>query len=112
MGLSPPLASLVAGWLPGIADRVAAEAVASATAPLQVVPINDTTVAIAGAVAILVLIGFSAFFSSSEIAMFSIAKHRVDSLVEDGVPRAETVAELKSNPHRLLVTILDRKSVV
>ncbi|WP_313690034.1 hemolysin family protein [Halobellus marinus] len=44
--------------------------------------------------------------------MFSLAKHRVDSLVEDNVPRAETVSELKSNPHRLLVTILVGNNIV
>ncbi|WP_336025582.1 hemolysin family protein [Halobellus salinisoli] len=69
-------------------------------------------VVIIGAVAILFLIALSAFFSSSEIAMFSLAKHRVDSLVEDNVPRAETVSELKSNPHRLLVTILVGNNIV
>ena len=72
----------------------------------EVVPINDTTVTIAGSFAIVVLIALSAFFSSSEIAMFSLAKHRVDNLVEEGVPGAETVKQLKEDPHRLLVTIL------
>ncbi|USZ66830.1 hemolysin family protein [Halorussus salilacus] len=65
-----------------------------------------------GVVAIVVLIGLSAFFSSSEIAMFSLAKHRVDALVEDGVPGADTVAALKSDPHRLLVTILVGNNIV
>jgi len=65
-----------------------------------------------GALAILVLIGLSAFFSSSEIAMFSLPKHRVDALVEDGMPGAETVAALKSDPHRLLVTILVGNNIV
>ncbi|WP_134671209.1 hemolysin family protein [Halorussus marinus] len=65
-----------------------------------------------GAVAILVLIGLSAFFSSSEIAMFSLPKHRVDALVEDGMPGADTVAALKSDPHRLLVTILVGNNIV
>jgi CBS domain containing-hemolysin-like protein len=73
---------------------------------IDVVPINDTTVTVAGVVAIVVLIGLSAFFSSSEIAMFSLAKHRVDNMVEEGVPGAGAVKELKDDPHRLLVTIL------
>ncbi|KTG08200.1 DNA-binding protein [Haloprofundus marisrubri] len=76
---------------------------AQAIGPL---PVNSTTVAIGGVLTIGVLIALSAFFSSSEIAMFSLAKHRVDSLVEDGVPNAKTVQALKENPHRLLVTIL------
>jgi CBS domain containing-hemolysin-like protein len=72
----------------------------------EVLPINNTTVTIGGAIAIVFLIALSAFFSSSEIAMFSLAKHRVDNMVEEGVPRAAAVKELKEDPHRLLVTIL------
>jgi len=65
-----------------------------------------------GALVIVLLIGLSGFFSSSEIAMFSLANHRVDALVEDNVPGAETVDELKSDPHRLLVTILVGNNIV
>ena len=75
-------------------------------------PINDTTVTVAGAVSILILIALSAFFSSSEIAMFSLASHRVDALVEDGRTGADTVKELKDDPHRLLVTILVGNNIV
>ena len=59
-----------------------------------------------GVTMIAVLIGFSAFFSSSEIAMFGLESHRVDSLVEEGVPGANMVQSLLDDPHRLLVTIL------
>ncbi|WP_409338660.1 hemolysin family protein [Halalkalicoccus ordinarius] len=59
-----------------------------------------------GAAGIVMLIGLSAFFSSSEIAMFSLAQHRVDTMVEEGLPGAEMVKTLKKDPHRLLVTIL------
>ncbi|NHX36939.1 MULTISPECIES: hemolysin family protein [Halolamina] len=55
---------------------------------------------------LIVLIGFSAFFSSSEIAMFGLESHRVDSLVDEGVPGASLVQDLLDDPHRLLVTIL------
>jgi len=44
------------------------------------------------------LVGLSAFFSSSEIAMFSLPQHRVDSLVDEGVKRAETIRGMKQNP--------------
>ncbi|WP_435146555.1 hemolysin family protein [Halobaculum sp. P14] len=87
-------------------------------APLQAsgllgaLPINDTTVTIAGSVTILLLIGLSAFFSSSEIAMFSLASHRIDHLVEEGRRGANAVAELTSDPHRLLVTILVGNNLV
>ncbi|WP_158058969.1 hemolysin family protein [Halorussus halophilus] len=73
---------------------------------------GDSLVTWLGAGAIVVLIGLSAFFSSSEIAMFSLAKHRVDALVEDGVPGSETVAALKNDPHRLLITILVGNNIV
>jgi CBS domain containing-hemolysin-like protein len=74
--------------------------------------LSDQTVTILGFMSIVVLIALSAFFSSSEIAMFSLAKHRVDSLVEDGVRGAETVQKLKSDPHRLLITILVGNNIV
>jgi len=124
MGLSPPLASLAVERPRGIDDWAAiaptvesldggvVEPAAVLGPILQALPINDTTVTIAGAAAIFVLIAFSAFFSSSEIAMFSLAKHRIDSLVEDGVPRAEIVSDLKANPHRLLITILVGNNIV
>jgi CBS domain containing-hemolysin-like protein len=78
----------------------------------DVLPVNDTTVTVVGAIAIVILIGLSAFFSSSEIAMFSLAKHRVDNMVEEGVPGAAVVKELKDDPHRLLVTILVGNNLV
>ncbi|WP_435196633.1 hemolysin family protein [Natronomonas sp. EA1] len=65
-----------------------------------------------GAFAIFLLVLLSAFFSSSEIAMFSLADHRVNSLVDDGVKGAEALAELKDDPHRLLVTILVGNNIV
>jgi len=82
--------------------------------PLTAVPPapGQTVVALLGALAIAVLIGLSAFFSSSEIAMFSLPQHRLDSLVEDGIPGAETVLALKNDPHRLLITILVGNNIV
>ncbi|MFB6079700.1 MAG: hemolysin family protein [Haloferacaceae archaeon] len=76
------------------------------------VAVTDGTITLLGAALIVVLLALSAFFSSSEIAMFSLAKHRVDALVEDGVTSARTVQALKSNPHRLLVTILVGNNIV
>ncbi|MFW6382566.1 MAG: hemolysin family protein [Haloferacaceae archaeon] len=79
---------------------------------LQIFGSDPTTVTVLGSLAILVLLGLSAFYSSSEIAMFSLPRHRVDSLVEEGVPGAKTVQSLKNNPHRLLVTILVGNNIV
>jgi len=76
------------------------------------VPLSRGAVAFLGGVAILVLLGLSAFFSSSEIAMFSLPPHRVESLATDGLPGAETLQELKDDPHRLLVTILVGNNIV
>jgi CBS domain containing-hemolysin-like protein len=74
--------------------------------------LTETTVTIAGAVAILFLIFGSGFFSSSEIAMFSLPAHQVDAMVEQGKRGAEIVASLKEDPHRLLVTILVGNNLV
>ncbi len=65
-----------------------------------------------GIATVVVLIGLSGFFSSSEIAMFSLAPHHVNAMVEDGLPGAEMVQSLKSDPHRLLVTILVGNNIV
>lgn len=76
------------------------------------VPVQNSAVAIGGAVLIGTLIGLSAFFSSSEIAMFSLADHRAETLVNDAVPGAQTLKQLKDDPHRLLVTILVGNNLV
>jgi len=74
--------------------------------------LSDGAVTVLGVAAILVCIVLSAFFSSSEIAMFSLAKHRLDTLAEEGARGATTLAELKGDPHRLLVTILVGNNLV
>jgi len=79
---------------------------------LQLPALNRTTITALGVVAIVVLIGLSAFFSSSEIAFFSLPQHRIESMVEEGIPNAETVKRLKDDPHRLLVTILVGNNIV
>ncbi len=75
-------------------------------------PFSDATIAVLGAAVILVLLLLSAFFSSSEIAMFSLPPHRVDAMVADKIPRSETLKRLKDDPHRLLVTILVGNNIV
>ncbi|MCU4752410.1 hemolysin family protein [Halobacteria archaeon AArc-curdl1] len=80
--------------------------------PFVGLEIDGRTVTILGGAAVLVLIALSGFFSSSEIAMFSLPKHRVEGMVEDEVPGAERVKALKEDPHRLLVTILVGNNIV
>jgi CBS domain containing-hemolysin-like protein len=67
---------------------------------------------LAGFLAVVVLLGFSAFFSASEIAIFSLERHRLSALLASEDPRADTLGRLRENPHRLLVTILVGNNVV
>jgi len=57
----------------------------------------------AGVLLLVVLTAVSAFFSSSEVAVFSLADHRVETMEGRGV---EALGRLRADPHRLLVTIL------
>jgi CBS domain containing-hemolysin-like protein len=90
-------------------------AAAVAAVSLQVdvfgVPISDTVFVGLGAVAIVALLILSAFFSSSEIAMFSLASHRVESLAEESTT-GKVLKGLRDDPHRLLVTILVGNNLV
>jgi CBS domain containing-hemolysin-like protein len=75
------------------------------------ITIGDTVFVWLGVAVIVGLLVLSAFFSSSEIAMFSLASHRVESLAESG--GAGTVLKsLRDDPHRLLVTILVGNNLV
>jgi len=76
------------------------------------VEMSLTLLTAAGVAVLVVLIGLSGFFSSSEIAMFSLAQHRIEALLDEGDPRAEVVKRLKEDPHRLLVTILVGNNIV
>ena len=53
-----------------------------------------------------VLLVFSAFFSSSEAAFLFLQRTRITHLVSTGVPGAKRVADMISQPERLLSTIL------
>ncbi|TYT61088.1 hemolysin family protein [Natrialba swarupiae] len=80
--------------------------------PVVGLEVAESTVTIFGAVAVAVLIALSGFFSSSEIAMFNLPKHRLEGMVEDDIAGAELVKKLKDDPHRLLVTILVGNNIV
>ena len=54
----------------------------------------------------IICILLSAFFSSSEVALISITKARVRTLVNDNKPGALALAALKENPDHFLITIL------
>src|SRR6056297_886678 len=76
------------------------------------IAVPESAVLVGGIATIVLLIILSAVFSSSEIAMFALPAHRTEALVEDGVPGARTLKQLKADPHRLLVTILVGNNLV
>jgi putative hemolysin len=59
-----------------------------------------------------VLVVLSGFFSGAEIALFSVGEARVRALEEEGRRGAARLAQLKSNPERLLATILVGNNIV
>jgi CBS domain containing-hemolysin-like protein len=71
----------------------------------------DLTIAFVGVGVILALTAVSAFFSSSELAVFSVPTHRIDSLTATGVPGADALAALRDDSHRFLVTALVSNNV-
>jgi CBS domain containing-hemolysin-like protein len=80
--------------------------------PMVGLEIDQSVVTVLGALAIVALIALSAFFSSSEIAMFNLPKHRLDGMIEDDIDGPVLVKALKDDPHRLLVTILVGNNIV
>ncbi len=54
----------------------------------------------------------SAFFSSSEVALISITRAKVRTLVNEGRPGSKAIAALKESPEHLLITILIGNTVV
>jgi putative hemolysin len=53
-----------------------------------------------------ILLCFSAFFSGSETALFSLSRLKVRQMATDPSSPRRLVAKMLSNPHRLLATIL------
>jgi Mg2+/Co2+ transporter CorB len=65
-----------------------------------------------GVASIVVLLALSAFFSSSEIAVFSLSPEWVAERAAGGDTDARALARLRENPHRLLVTLLVGNNLV
>jgi Mg2+/Co2+ transporter CorB len=61
---------------------------------------------------IIVLLGLSAFFSSSEIAVFSLAPEWIAERAAGGDADARALERLRDDPHRLLVTLLVGNNLV
>jgi CBS domain containing-hemolysin-like protein len=69
------------------------------------------TFTLVGLVAIVLLTAISGFFSSSELAVFSVPTHRIDSLAAGDIPGAAALSKLREDPHRFLVTALVSNNV-
>ncbi len=59
-----------------------------------------------------ILLLLSAFFSGSEIALFSVNKVRIRKLAEEGLSKAVILNRLLERPNRLLATILVGNNIV
>ena len=57
-------------------------------------------------------IGLSAFFSASEVALISITRAKVRTLVNEQRPGSAALASLKENPNRFLIAILIGNNIV
>jgi len=55
---------------------------------------------------LLVLLLLSAFFSSAEIAFVKLTETKIEAMIKKKQNRAKLIKKLKSNSHRLLITIL------
>ena len=95
-----------------LVPTLALDAVTVSTVEVLGLELSRALFAALGVLVIVVLLGLSAFFASSEIALFSFPSHRVEAVLEEGRPGSQTVKDLKSNPHRLLVTILVGNNLV
>ncbi|GCF13700.1 hypothetical protein Harman_16350 [Haloarcula mannanilytica] len=69
-------------------------------------------VAVGGGLAVALLLGLSAFFSSSETAVFSLPRDWIEQQAATDDRRAAVLKELHDNPHRLLVTLLVGNNIV
>ena len=70
------------------------------------------TLGLAGVATVTVLLVLSAFFSSSETAIFSLPPEWFEQQAATDDPRAHVLKELYDDPHRLLVTLLVGNNVV
>lgn len=72
----------------------------------------DSLVLTASIGAVLVLLACSAFFSSSETAIFSLPREWIEQEATTTDRRAHVLKKLHDDPHRLLVTLLVGNNIV
>ena len=61
---------------------------------------------------LMILIGFSGFFSASETALMSLSKIRIRHMVDERMKKAELIQRLTGNPSSLLGTVLVGNTVI
>lgn len=69
-------------------------------------------IALAAITATMLLLVCSAFFSSTETAVFSLSPEWIEQQATTNDPRAHVLKELRDDPHRLLVTLLVGNNIV
>lgn len=69
-------------------------------------------IALVGVAATLLLLVCSAFFSSTETAVFSLSEEWIERQATTDDHRARVLKELHDDPHRLLVTLLVGNNIV
>ncbi|MEK7545164.1 MAG: hemolysin family protein [Patescibacteria group bacterium] len=67
---------------------------------------------ILNALFLVILLAISAFFSASEIALFSLSHGKVKNLVDKKIRNANLIEKLKNQPQELLITILIGNNIV
>lgn len=73
---------------------------------------SSFVVVVAGGTAVVLLLSLSAFFSSSETAVFSLPREWIEQQATTGDRRAHVLKSLHDDPHRLLVTLLVGNNIV
>jgi len=73
---------------------------------------SSPLVVVGGVVAVVCLLALSAFFSSSETAIFSLPAAWIEDGTASEDPRADVLRDLYDDPHRLLVTLLVGNNIV
>lgn len=63
-------------------------------------------------VLLMLLLGLSAFFSSTETALFSLNKVRILHMAEEGNKKAQQIMKMLEEPNRLISTILIGNNIV
>lgn len=73
---------------------------------------NGVLLLVAGGMVVVLLLSVSAFFSSSETAVFSLPREWIEQQATTDDRRAHILKDLHDDPHRLLVTLLVGNNIV